>query len=83
MCIHSSRVTPNINSKANFFDFWILEGWDGEEDRVFTEEDWTNTNSKKVLPYARSKCEAEKAAWNFIKQLTNGERIFEILPLHF
>lgn len=39
------------------------------EDRVFTEEDWTNVDSEKVLPYSRSKTEAEKAAWDFVRNL--------------
>jgi len=39
------------------------------ENRTFSEEDWTKTDNKKVLPYSRSKTEAEKAAWEFVKNL--------------
>lgn len=47
----------------------VNEGHDGGEDRVFSEHDWTVSSSQKVLPYARSKTEAEKAAWSFVDEL--------------
>lgn len=43
----------------------VNEGHD-EENRTFSEEDWTNSESPKVLAYSRSKTEAERAAWNFV-----------------
>ncbi len=36
---------------------------------MFSEEDWTVSESKKVLAYPRSKTEAERAAWDFMRQL--------------
>jgi len=47
----------------------VNEGHEGEEDRVFNEKDWTVSDSHKVLAYARSKTEAEKAAWRFMDEL--------------
>lgn len=35
-------------------------------DRVFTEEDWTDTGGADVQPYVKSKTLAERAAWEFI-----------------
>jgi dihydroflavonol-4-reductase len=37
-----------------------------EEDKVFTEADWADTD--KAAPYAKSKALAEKAAWNFARE---------------
>lgn len=48
-----------------------LEGHE-DENRVFTEEDWTNVESKKVLAYPRSKTEAERAAWKFVDSIEPG-----------
>jgi nucleoside-diphosphate-sugar epimerase len=45
----------------------INEGHDDEE-RMFSEDDWTNVESNKVLYYAKSKTMAEQAAWEFVKQ---------------
>uniref|UniRef100_A0A915EDG8 NAD-dependent epimerase/dehydratase domain-containing protein n=1 Tax=Ditylenchus dipsaci TaxID=166011 RepID=A0A915EDG8_9BILA len=51
----------------------INEGHE-DENRVFSEEDWCEVDSKKVLPYARSKAEAEKAAWNFVNNLKDQRK---------
>lgn len=45
----------------------VLEGH-GNADRTYTEKDWTNIESPDVKYYARSKVEAEKAAWDFVQQ---------------
>ncbi len=37
-----------------------------QQDRVFTEEDWSNVDGP-ISAYAKSKTLAERAAWNFIK----------------
>uniref|UniRef100_A0A0N5AB35 Epimerase domain-containing protein n=1 Tax=Syphacia muris TaxID=451379 RepID=A0A0N5AB35_9BILA len=39
-----------------------------EKKRIFDENDWTNLDCNKVLPYHRSKTMAEKAAWNFVNK---------------
>ena len=46
-----------------------------DEDRAFSEEDWTNLDSNKVLHYARSKTVAEQEAWKFVKE--NSEFLSE------
>lgn len=53
-----------VFSKKKFFFF--SEGYQKEK-RIFDETDWTNVSDKKVLPYHRSKTEAERAAWKFVK----------------
>jgi nucleoside-diphosphate-sugar epimerase len=37
-----------------------------QQDKPFTEEDWSDPNSKDIGPYAKSKTLAERAAWDFI-----------------
>ncbi|KAF7637685.1 3Beta_HSD domain-containing protein [Meloidogyne graminicola] len=60
----------------------INEGHENEN-RTFSEEDWTITeNTKKVLSYSRSKTEAEKAAWNFIKNFKEGDNKFKLTCLN-
>ncbi|KAI1730598.1 3-beta hydroxysteroid dehydrogenase/isomerase family domain-containing protein [Ditylenchus destructor] len=51
----------------------INEGHE-DENRVFTENDWSVVDNKKVLPYARSKTEAERAAWEFVSNLKEGNK---------
>jgi dihydroflavonol-4-reductase len=37
--------------------------------KVYNEDDWSNTNSKKMLNYSKSKTLAERAAWDFVKNI--------------
>ncbi|UYV78182.1 hypothetical protein LAZ67_16000386, partial [Cordylochernes scorpioides] len=39
-----------------------------EEGRVYTEDDWSDDNSRALDAYGRSKTRAERAAWEFVKQ---------------
>lgn len=41
---------------------------EADDDKVFTEKDWNEKSSLTRNPYYFSKTEAEKAAWNFIKE---------------
>ncbi|KAL7079414.1 hypothetical protein ACQ4LE_001447 [Meloidogyne hapla] len=59
----------------------INEGHDSEN-RLFSEEDWTKTDNKKVLPYSRSKTEAEKAAWEFVKNFKENDNKFALTCLN-
>jgi nucleoside-diphosphate-sugar epimerase len=59
----------------------INEGHE-DEDRIFTEEDWTNVESKKVYAYPRSKTEAEKAAWDFVENIPDAKNKFKLTCLH-
>ncbi|MEA5137496.1 SDR family oxidoreductase [Arcicella rigui] len=48
---------------------------------IFTEKDWTNiANLKDTTAYFRSKTIAEKAAWDFVKQIPNAPELVSILP---
>lgn len=40
-----------------------------EEGKVYTEGDWTNTESTSLDLYSKSKTLAERAAWDFVKEL--------------
>ena len=37
---------------------------------IYTEADWSDPNSPKIATYAKSKTLAEKAAWEFVKNIT-------------
>lgn len=49
---------------------------------MFTEEDWTNVESPKVLAYPRSKAEAERAAWKFVESIEEGGNKFKLTCLN-
>lgn len=57
---------------------WIAKFSEGHEneDRIFDENDWTVENSPKVLSYPRSKTAAEKAAWEFVKNIPEIDNRF-------
>ncbi|XP_076036197.1 uncharacterized protein LOC143022089 isoform X2 [Oratosquilla oratoria] len=46
-----------------------------EADKVYTEEDWSDPESATIDPYSKSKVLAEKAAWDFVKELPEEEKI--------
>uniref|UniRef100_A0AC35TN10 3Beta_HSD domain-containing protein n=1 Tax=Rhabditophanes sp. KR3021 TaxID=114890 RepID=A0AC35TN10_9BILA len=45
-----------------------------DENKVFTEGDWTDIDSPKVRSYPKSKTLAEKAAWDFVKNMETGNK---------
>lgn len=48
----------------------ILGGLASDEAKVYSEEDWTNTETDSSVPtYQKAKTLAEKAAWDFVKDL--------------
>lgn len=49
--------------------------------KVFTEEDWTNTDDPSLLAYVKSKTLAEQAAWDFVNKLEEVER-FELAVIN-
>uniref|UniRef100_A0A0K0FK37 Epimerase domain-containing protein n=1 Tax=Strongyloides venezuelensis TaxID=75913 RepID=A0A0K0FK37_STRVS len=51
----------------------VNEGHD-DENRVFTEKDWSNIDSPKMRYYAKSKTLAEKAAWDYVNSITSGNK---------
>lgn len=46
-----------------------------EEGKVYNEEDWTNPESPCLDNYSKSKTLAEKAAWDFVKELKGDDFI--------
>ncbi|KAL3107837.1 hypothetical protein niasHT_017069 [Heterodera trifolii] len=53
-----------------------------DENRTFSEKDWTNTESSKVLAYSRSKTEAERAAWEFVGKFKDCDNKFALTCLN-
>ncbi|XP_064614820.1 uncharacterized protein LOC135479039 isoform X1 [Liolophura sinensis] len=51
----------------------ISGGITGEEGKVYSEEDWANP--EKLDAYAKSKTLAEKAAWEYIKELPDDDKV--------
>lgn len=52
-----------------------------DPEKVFTEADWTDINSKKDLtPYYKSKTIAEKTAWDFIKSVHTDLELVTVCP---
>lgn len=48
-----------------------------EDGRLYNEEDWTDAESAYLDNYSKSKTLAEKAAWDFVKELTDDDK-FEL-----
>ena len=57
------------SSIAAVYDACLPIPKENEETKTFNEENWTNVEDPLLDPYARSKTLAEKAAWDFIKEL--------------
>jgi len=58
----------------------VVYGHEGNQDRTYTEADWTNPRSKATTPYLRSKTLAEKAAWDWLKAKGGALELTTILP---
>ncbi|GAB5097658.1 SDR family oxidoreductase [Caballeronia sp. HLA56] len=57
-------------------------GWGhGHDDRVFTEQDWTNLDGSGVDAYGKSKTLAERAAWDFIAAEGGTIELTTMLPV--
>uniref|UniRef100_A0A914C0D5 3-beta hydroxysteroid dehydrogenase/isomerase domain-containing protein n=2 Tax=Acrobeloides nanus TaxID=290746 RepID=A0A914C0D5_9BILA len=56
----------------------------GHEDsnKTFTEKDWTNIDGKSVNDYLKSKTIAERAAWDFVKSIPEGDNKFKLTCLN-
>jgi nucleoside-diphosphate-sugar epimerase len=52
-----------------------------EQQTPFNETNWTNPNGQDVLPYAKSKTLAERAAWDFIAQEGKGLELSVVNPV--
>lgn len=63
------------SSIAAVYDSSISIPKDKEESKTFDEESWTNLEDPLLDPYARSKTLAEKAAWDYIKDLPEDKKI--------
>lgn len=65
------------SSIASVYDSSIAIPKDKEESKTFDEESWTNLEDPTLDPYARSKTLAEKAAWDYLKELPDDKK-FEL-----
>jgi nucleoside-diphosphate-sugar epimerase len=52
-----------------------------EQQTPFNETNWTNPNGEDVLPYAKSKTLAERAAWDFVSQEGRGLELSVVNPV--
>ena len=48
--------------------------YDDSDKKNYDENDWSDIDSKKITPYAKSKTMAEKSAWEFIDNLGEDEK---------
>lgn len=69
-------ITSSLISVAGVQDI------DFPDDGVFTEENWTDVTSPGgKQAYAKSKTLAEKAAWDYLKELPEDEK-FEVVTIN-
>jgi nucleoside-diphosphate-sugar epimerase len=52
-----------------------------QQDKPFTEANWTNLKSRDVLPYVKSKTLAEHEAWNFMGRERGGLELAVVNPV--
>ncbi|MGC1421449.1 MAG: aldehyde reductase [Terracidiphilus sp.] len=52
-----------------------------QQERAFTEKDWTNPDGADVMPYTKSKTLAERAAWDFIDREGAGLELAVVNPV--
>jgi dihydroflavonol-4-reductase len=55
-------------------------GSTSHSDAPLTEETWTDSDNPKLTPYTRSKTIAERAAWDFVKERGEVERLAVVNP---
>lgn len=55
---------------------------DAEESKTLTEEHWVDGNDENVEAYPRSKALAEKAAWDFVKEIPADKNKFELAVIN-
>ena len=56
-----------------------IRGGAKHEDTV-TEEDWSDPNDESITPYSRSKTAAEKAAWDFVRERGEEDKLAVVNP---
>ena len=69
------------SSIAAVYDSSIPMPKEKEESKTFDEESWTDVENSSVDLYAKSKTLAEKAAWDFVKELPEEKR-FELAVIN-
>lgn len=52
-----------------------------QQERTFTEKDWTDPNGADVMPYTKSKTLAERSAWDFIEREGAGLELSVVNPV--
>jgi len=70
------------SSIAAVYDSSILFPKDKEESKLFDEESWTDLEDPALDVYAKSKTLAEKAAWDFLKDLPEDKHKFELVVIN-
>uniref|UniRef100_A0AC35GFH1 3-beta hydroxysteroid dehydrogenase/isomerase domain-containing protein n=1 Tax=Panagrolaimus sp. PS1159 TaxID=55785 RepID=A0AC35GFH1_9BILA len=58
----------------------VMEGYDDPK-KIFNESDWS-IETPTMNPYFRSKIEAEKAAWNLVKNFGSDENKFQLTVIN-
>jgi len=58
----------------------VSAGHDRDTTHIFTEDDWSNTDSSEIGAYEKSKTIAERAAWDFVKSDGAGMELAVINP---
>lgn len=63
------------SSIAAVYDPSVAIPKENEETKKFNEENWTNTEDPHLDSYSKSKTLAERAAWDFVKELPEGKKL--------
>jgi dihydroflavonol-4-reductase len=58
-----------------------MGGSNGSPERSLTEEDWTDPDLPNLTPYVRSKTIAERAAWDFVREAGEADRLTTVNPV--
>lgn len=69
------------SSIASVFDTSIPVPKEQEQTKTFDEENWTDVEHVSIDPYAKSKTLAERAAWDYVKELPEDKK-FELAVIN-
>ncbi|XP_063595452.1 uncharacterized protein LOC134772408 [Penaeus indicus] len=76
---HAAASVKRVVVTSSFAAVFGEPAPDGE--KTYTEEDWTDAESTTIDAYTKSKVVAEKAAWDYVKELPDDQK-FELTVIN-
>lgn len=78
--LRAAHKTPTVRKFILTSSVAAIKAGHDEENKAFSEDDWSNLDGAQVTTYAKSKTLAERAAWRFMKDNTPSFTLSTINP---